>query len=73
MDVSKYNQLCLEWHQNHRGQRLGQWLMNHLEGPVSDPEIYHCIDKKIAASLFFERHVKVGDNSPYKTTAINEY
>lgn len=72
MNVAKFNELCKFWHHNKTGLRLGQFLMNNLETPTSDPEIYNCSDKKQAATLFFERHVKVSDNSPYRAPPVNE-
>lgn len=72
MNVDEYNKLCLQWHNEETGQRLGQWLMNHLP-EESDSEIFYSQDKSTAAALFFRRYVVTSPNGIPKDTPTNNF
>lgn len=58
MDVNTFSMNANHWRRNKTGQRLGQYLLNQMQPPVTDSEIFYMRDNDAASALFFERYVK---------------
>lgn len=68
MTLVEFNELCIRWHREDTGQRLGQWLMNHY--PDDNEKIFYCVDKKEAAALFFNQYIITSVNGAANTVAL---
>lgn len=45
-----------EWEKDHKGQRLGQWLMNNLLPKETNPKIFYETDTKKALGMFLSTY-----------------
>lgn len=57
MDAEEFERHTDEWGRGDRVQRLGQYLINKMSPPVTDPEIFYETDHGLASLKFFERYV----------------
>ncbi len=58
MKLEDYIQHCTKWRVSRVQTRLGQYLMNKLDGSIADSEIFYEKDPKISAEKFCERYVE---------------
>lgn len=60
MLILDFSQYIAEWSLGEKQQRLGQYLINKMQPPVTDPEIFYERDAQTAATKFYMKYVHPG-------------